>query len=221
LTRSRRRKPSAPAAQSGGSAWPSRWTPGRTTACGGARARKSAAHGQGKPVPGPDAQPPGTGSSPRTDQHLRVRGGDLPTTAWSATKLSYRPGSMTGLGVPSSWPSARRAPRHNHHSGTPWKPVEKTAEPAKPAVKGSKIAEPPPTCTAAPAAANRRTPSPAHRLTGSPDAHRAAVAAGRGQAGALTPGLPPATADAMTAGMRSAFARTATTVASNTANALL
>jgi hypothetical protein len=39
--------------------------------------------------------------------------------------------------------------------------------PRNPAVKGSKIAEPPGPCTATPAAANPRTPSPAHRLTAS------------------------------------------------------
>ena len=59
--------------------------------------------------------------------------------------------------------------------------------------------------------------APAHRK---PDTHRAAAAAGRGQARTLTPGRP-ATSDAMAAGMRSASRRTATTVASDTANALL
>jgi hypothetical protein len=51
--------------------------------------------------------------------------------------------------------------------------------------------------------------APAHRK---PDAHRAAAAAGRGQARTLTLGRP-ATSDAMAAGMRSAFGRTTTTVA--------
>ena len=70
-----------------------------------------------------------------------------------------------------------------------------TAESAKPAVKGSKIAEPPQSYTATPTAANPRTPSPAHLLT----ANRTP-----------TPGLPPTTSDTMAAGMRSAFGRTVT-----------
>jgi len=70
-----------------------------------------------------------------------------------------------------------------------------TAEPAKPAVKGSKIAEPPQSYTATPTAANPQTPSPAHLLTASRTP---------------TPGLPPTTSDTMAAGMRSAFGRTVT-----------
>jgi hypothetical protein len=67
--------------------------------------------------------------------------------------------------------------------------------PRNPAVKGSKIAEPPGPCTATPAAANPRTPSPARPA--------------------------PATSDATPTGMRSPLGQTATTVASDTANALL
>jgi hypothetical protein len=60
------------------------------------------------------------------------------------------------------------------------------------------------------------------RRTSSPQAGRSP---GRSSCGtrvgrALTPGLPPTTSDAMAAGMRSAFGRTATTVANDTANAL-
>src|SRR5262244_1771659 len=60
--------------------------------------------------------------------------------------------------------------------------------------------------------------APAHR---NPDAHRAAEARGRGQAGTHIAGLPPAISDATPTGMRSPFGQTATTVASETANALL
>jgi hypothetical protein len=65
------------------------------------------------------------------------------------------------------------------------------------------IAEPPRIWTATPQlrTGRHRPGAPAHR---NPDAHRAAAAMGRGQEGTLTPGLPPATSDAMAAGMRSA-----------------
>jgi hypothetical protein len=57
---------------------------------------------------------------------------------------------------------------HAHHvPRPPTRAFVDTAEPAKPAVKGSKIAEPPRICPATPTAANPRTPSPAHRLTAS------------------------------------------------------
>jgi len=57
--------------------------------------------------------------------------------------------------------------RADHVPRPPTRAFVNTAEPAKPAVKGSKIAEPRQICTATPTAANRRTPSPAHRLTAS------------------------------------------------------
>ena len=47
----------------------------------------------------------------------------------------------------------------------PTRAFAKPAEPGKPAVKGSKIAEPPQTCTVTPSAANQRAPSQLHRLT--------------------------------------------------------
>ena len=84
------------------------------------------------------------------------------------------------------------------------------------AVKGSKIAEPPPICTATPATNTIL----AHRLTASRTLTGAAAAAGRGQARTLTPGRP-AISDGMAAGMRPAFGRTATTVANDAANTLL
>jgi hypothetical protein len=81
---------------------------------------------------------------------------------------------------------------HAHHvPRPPTRAFVNTAEPAKPAVKGSKIAEPPRTLHSDPGTCEPpdTIPSaPAHRK---PDAHRAAEAMGRGQAGTHTPGLPP------------------------------
>jgi len=96
----------------------------------------------------------------------------------------------------------------------------KCAEPTKPAVEGSKITKPPRSCTATPPAANRRTPSPAHRLSASrcsPSRRSCATRAGRESYARPAH----AASDAMAAGMRSAFGRTAATVASDTASALL
>src|SRR5215471_1057867 len=109
--------------------------------------------------------------------------------------------------------------RADHVPTLPTRASVNTAEPAKPAVKGSKITEPPRSCTATPAAANPRTPSPAHRLTASQ------TLTGRGncgtRAGRDAHARPaPATSDAMASGMRSALGRAATTVASDAANAL-
>jgi len=92
---------------------------------------------------------------------------------------------------------------------------------ANPAVKGSKIAEPPRICTATPDSCEPADTTPGAPANHKPDAHQAAAAAGRGQTGTLTPGLPHATSGAMAAGIRSAFGRTTTTVASDTAIALL
>jgi len=96
----------------------------------------------------------------------------------------------------------------------------KRTEPTKPAVKGSKIAKPPRSCTATPPAANRRTPSPAHRLTATRTLTRRSSCATRASRDAHAKPAP-ATSDATAADMRSAFGPSATTVASTTANALL
>jgi hypothetical protein len=96
----------------------------------------------------------------------------------------------------------------------PTRACANTAEPAKPAVKGSKIAEPPRICTVTPTTANRRGTIPGGNRK--PVAHRAAVAAGRAGLGAhAKPALIALGAPA--AGIRAAFGRTATTVAIFTA----
>jgi hypothetical protein len=103
--------------------------------------------------------------------------------------------------------------RADHEPRPPTRAFVNPAEPAKRAVKGSNIAEPPRQLRTG----GHHPWRTSHRT---PDAHQAAAATGGGQAGALTPG-PAAASDAMAAGMRSAFGRTATTVASDAANALL
>lgn len=102
---------------------------------------------------------------------------------------------------------ADRVPRR------PIRAVVNTAEPVKPTVKGSKIAEPPRICRATPTTANRRAPSPAAPANRKPDAHRAAVAAGT-WAGLGAQGRPAHVAlDATAAGMRAALRQAAMTVA--------
>lgn len=110
--------------------------------------------------------------------------------------------------------------RADHVPRPPTRAFPSTAEPAKPAVKESKSAEPPQACTAT---RQLRTSGHRPRHTGSPQAGRSPGRSSWWDAG--SPGrsrqASPATSDAMAAGMRSAVGRTATTVASNTANALL
>jgi len=98
----------------------------------------------------------------------------------------------------------------------PYRACANTAEPAKPTVKGSKIAEAPRFCTVAPPTANRPVPSPAAPANGKPVTHRTAATARRG-AGLGAQTKPAHTAlDATAAGVRTAFGRAATTVATFT-----
>ena len=98
----------------------------------------------------------------------------------------------------------------------PYRACANTAEPAKPTVKGSKIAEAPRICTVAPPTANRPVPSPAAPANGKPVTHHTAATARRGAGlGAQTKPAPTAL-DATAAGVRTAFGRAATTVATFT-----
>ena len=62
------------------------------------------------------------------------------------------------------WPCSRRAA---HVSGRPTRAFAKPAEPGKPPVKESKIAEPPRICTAVPDNCQSASASPAHPATAS------------------------------------------------------
>jgi len=108
-------------------------------------------------------------------------------------------------------PFQRRAPIVRH-SVLPGHLPRRQSRASRP-VKGSKITEPPRTCTAAPATANGPAPAPAAPAHRKPDTHRTAATARHG-AGPGAHTKPAHTAfDATAAGVRTAFGRAATTAA--------